>query len=77
MILFVLHLGPYVEDTYSLEIEQIYFPENPPHIIFVLVDDWGYNDMGYRSTYMNWTTPTIDKLAAEGIFLNNYFTHGE
>ena len=55
---------------------QIYFPENPPHIIFVLVDDWGYNDIGLRSTYMNWTTPTIDKLAKEGIFLENYFTHG-
>ena len=34
----------------------------------------GWNDVGYRSTYMNWTTPTIDKLAAEGVKLENYFT---
>ena len=37
-----------------------------PHIVFVLIDDWGYNDVGFRSTYMNWTTPTIDQLAREG-----------
>eukprot|EP01034_Spumella_vulgaris_P023024 gene23024-29212_t len=40
-----------------------------------LVDDWGYNDIGYRSTYMNWTTPNIDKLANNGIKLGNYYTH--
>ena len=65
----------YVENNYTLQIEQRYFPENPPHIIFVLVDDWGWNDIGYRSSYMNWTTPTIDKLADQGVKLENYFTH--
>ena len=45
-----------------------------PNIVFVLVDDWGYNDVGYRSSYLSWTTPTIDKLASEGIKLENYYT---
>lgn len=31
--------------------------------------------IGYRSTYLNWTTPTIDQLAAEGIKLENYYSH--
>jgi hypothetical protein len=56
-------------------IEQIYAYEDAPHIIFCFVDDWGYNDIGYRSTYMNFTTPNIDRLASEGIKLENYFTH--
>ena len=45
-----------------------------PNIVFVLVDDWGWNDVGYRSTYMDWTTPNIDRLAKEGIKLENYYT---
>ena len=45
-----------------------------PNIVFVLVDDWGWNDVGWRSTYLSWTTPNIDRLASEGIKLDNYFT---
>jgi hypothetical protein len=62
-------------DFKAIEIEQKYFPENPPNIVFCLVDDWGYNDVGFRSTYMSWTTPAIDRLANEGIVIENYFTH--
>jgi hypothetical protein len=62
-------------DFMPYEIEQIYAYEDAPHIIFCFVDDWGYNDIGYRSTYMNFTTPNIDRLASEGIKLENYFTH--
>jgi hypothetical protein len=46
-----------------------------PNIVFVLVDDWGWNDFGKRSTYLKWTTPIIDSLAAEGINLENYYTY--
>jgi arylsulfatase B len=53
----------------------LYNNANAPNIVFVLVDDWGWNDAGYRSTYMSWTTPNIDKLAGEGIKFNNYFSH--
>ena len=35
----------------------------------------GWNDVGYRSTYLNWTTPTIDRLASEGVKFENYFTY--
>lgn len=67
---------PYINDTFSIEIQQRYYPDDsPPHIIFVLVDDWGWNDVGYRSTYLDWATPSIDKIVKEGIALENYFTH--
>ena len=45
-----------------------------PNIVFVLVDDWGWNDVGWRSNYMSWTTPNIDRLATEGIKLENYYS---
>lgn len=63
--------------TAPKSVEQIYFngEDSPPDIVYVFVDDWGYNDVGYRSTYMPWTTPTIDKLAAEGIKLENFYSH--
>ena len=66
---------PWALNTAMYEIETVYAYPKAPHIVFILVDDWGYNDVGYRSTSMPWVTPTIDTLANEGIILNNYFTH--
>ena len=45
-----------------------------PNIVFVLLDDWGWNDVGWRSNYMSWTTPNIDRLASEGVKLENYYS---
>eukprot|EP01035_Chromulina_nebulosa_P017682 gene17682-23272_t len=56
-------------------VDQIYSYDAAPHIVFVLVDDWGYNDVGFRSTYLSWTTPTFDNLASEGVTLENYYTN--
>lgn len=69
---------PWIEndDLYSpfnVEVKYTYY--DAPNIVMVMVDDWGWNDIGFRSTYMNWTTPTIDSIAEEGIKLENYFTH--
>lgn len=61
------HVCPWIDVTFTpTEIEQRYSYEDAPNIVFILVDDWGYNDFGLRSTYMNWTTPTLDRLAQEG-----------
>eukprot|EP00116_Pleurobrachia_bachei_P003572 sb/3463834/ len=47
-----------------------------PNILFVLIDDMGYGDMGY--TYpdipKNITTPLFDKLASEGLILDRYYS---
>ncbi|XP_068605317.1 LOW QUALITY PROTEIN: arylsulfatase I-like [Brachionichthys hirsutus] len=43
----------------------------PPHIVFVLTDDQGFNDIGYHNPTIR--TPTLDKLAAEGVTLENYY----
>ncbi|XP_021375282.1 arylsulfatase J-like [Mizuhopecten yessoensis] len=42
-----------------------------PHILFVLADDYGYNDIGYHGSEIK--TPNLDKLSAEGVRLENYY----
>ena len=37
-----------------------------PHIVFMVADDLGYNDVGYHGSEIN--TPTIDNLANNGMF---------
>ncbi|KAG5853364.1 hypothetical protein ANANG_G00072520 [Anguilla anguilla] len=46
-------------------------PRKPPHIIFILTDDQGFHDVGYHGSDIR--TPTLDKLAAEGVKLENYY----
>ncbi|XP_072036039.1 arylsulfatase B-like [Amphiura filiformis] len=43
----------------------------PPHVIFILADDYGYNDVGYHGSEIK--TPNIDKLSGEGVRLENYY----
>lgn len=45
--------------------------QQPPHIIFIMTDDQGFNDIGYHSSDIR--TPVLDKLAADGVKLENYY----
>lgn len=42
-----------------------------PNIVFVLVDDFGYNDIGYHGSEIK--TPNLDRLARNGVILENYY----
>eukprot|EP00439_Symbiodinium_sp_Y106_P060353 s4184_g8.t3 len=42
-----------------------------PHIIFHVLDDWGYHDIGFRNPEMR--TPTLDSFHHEGITLDQYY----
>ena len=51
------------------------------HIVYVLADDIGWNDVGYQSTDLgaaNLTNggapPTIDRLATTGVILDHFYT---
>jgi len=43
------------------------------HIVFFMVDDWGFNDIGFRSSYVDFTTPAMDGMKDEGINLERYY----
>jgi len=43
-----------------------------PHIVFILNDDWGWNDVGFHGA-CDFETPRLDDLAATGLELTNYY----
>ena len=60
----------------------------PPHVLLIVADDYGHNDIGYQqnspttsnlnpnglnTTNVKLLTPTLDRLASEGMKLNNYY----
>ncbi|WP_067535021.1 arylsulfatase [Nocardia crassostreae] len=47
-------------------------PDGAPNIIVVLVDDMGFSDIGPFGSEIE--TPTLDRLAANGLRLNNFHT---
>ena len=44
----------------------------PPHILFVVVDDLDWSDIGFHGSKIQ--TPNIAMLASEGVVLDNYYT---
>ncbi|EDO33632.1 predicted protein [Nematostella vectensis] len=42
-----------------------------PHLLFVLADDLGWSDVGFHGSKIQ--TPNIDRLAANGVILDNYY----
>ena len=41
-----------------------------PNIVFVLVDDWGFADVGFRNPAIS--SPNFDNLAKTGLVLNRH-----
>ena len=44
-----------------------------PHIVMIVADDLGYNDVGYHSVGSEIKTPNLDELSAQGVRLENYY----
>ncbi len=48
-------------------------PTKRPNIIVILADDQGWNDIGYHNPQLQ--TPHLDRLAAEGVRLEQYYVY--
>lgn len=46
---------------------------DPPNIVFIMVDDLGYSDVGYMNQQPEIQTPNIDKLAKAGMVFSNAY----
>jgi hypothetical protein len=44
-----------------------------PHIMYILADDLGWNDIGYQSTDLSGFSPHLDDLASRGVKLSNFY----
>lgn len=47
--------------------------QTQPNVILIVVDDLGWNDVGYHGSEIQ--TPTINRLAREGVELNRFYVH--
>lgn len=49
--------------------------ENRPNIVFILIDDLGWSDIGsYGNTFVE--TPHIDRLAGQGVRFTDFYAAG-
>ncbi|XP_077864486.1 arylsulfatase I-like [Saccoglossus kowalevskii] len=45
--------------------------DNPPNIVFIMMDDVGWNDVGYHNSSIS--TPHMDTIANDGVKLESYY----
>jgi arylsulfatase A-like enzyme len=69
-------MKPYTKIIFLLSLLLPLSPQaaNKPNIILILLDDMGWRDVGFMgNTFIE--TPTLDKLAHEGLVLNNAYSN--
>ena len=54
-----------------LTLSAVTFGSKLPNIVFVLVDDWGYSDVGFRNPAI--ITPNFDNIVKNGLLLDRHY----
>lgn len=64
------HAIPDIAETDTIET----VASQAPNILVLLVDDMGWNDVGYNSNDLQGLSPNIDMLASQGVKLQQYYS---
>ena len=70
MLIFVIL---YLIFCFNLILTEASDSKQAPNIVFVLFDDWGWNDFSFRGSQL--PTPNIDNLWTESINLERHYIH--
>ena len=65
-----LEEAEHIEETDTLPDTRI----NKPHIVLMVGDDMGWNDIGYGSLDLKGASPNLDDLASQGVRLENFYS---
>ncbi len=65
-------VGPLLEDVLGAKPAMAAEPPRPPHIVHIVSDDQGWNDVGFHGSDIK--TPNIDELARTGAELQQFYT---
>ena len=69
----IAQLGLIVISLFSVAATYCYGQNRQPNVLLILADDMGYNDLGFIN-HQQTVTPTLDKLAANGISFSRHYT---
>lgn len=61
------HLCP--TSTYAIDVDEA------PNVLFILVDDLGWSDLGYMRS-RGYETPNVDRLASQGMVFTDFYSGG-
>lgn len=59
--------------AFALLFGQLGFSQDKPNIVMIIVDDFGYHDIGYHGSQIH-QTPAIDNLAKTGVVFQNGYS---
>ncbi len=65
---FTTAASPAAPTTSDVDLPRV---EGTPNIVIIMADDLGWNDVGYHGSEIR--TPTLDRLAAEGVVLDRFY----
>ncbi|XP_033127696.1 arylsulfatase B-like [Anneissia japonica] len=76
VLILILHFNIPTDENISAETKSVKQSKSKsknskPHVVFLLVDDFGFNDIGYHGSKIK--TPVMDTLAKDGVILENYY----
>lgn len=71
----IIHLFVVLSTFCFLTCNDKILAKEKPNIVFILIDDLGWKDVGYMGSNY-YETPNIDKLAKQGMIFTNAYTNG-